>query len=212
MSREPIHIIGASGHAKVVIATILVGGGSVAGLYDDDPSKWGQSVLDHPIVGPSSAVPPGARAIIAIGSNRVRRDIGCRLAAQGVELATAVHPTACVHPSVKLGGGSVVFAAATIQPDARIGAHVIVNTNASVDHDCVLGDFVHVAPGVALAGNVTLEEGAFLGIGAVAVPGSRVGAWATVGAGGVVVQPIAAGVTAVGAPARPLARAKTVSA
>src|SRR5262249_58040314 len=116
-------------------------------------------------------------------------------------------PTAWVHPSVTIGAGTVIFAGAVIQPDATIGAHVIVNTRASIDHDCVLGDFVHVAPGVGLAGNVTLEEGAFLGIGAAAVPGSRVGAWATVGAGGVVIQPIAAGVTAVGVPARPPQRA-----
>jgi len=97
----------------------------------------------------------------------------------------------------------VVFAGAVIQPDAAIGGHAIVNTAASIDHDCVLGDFVHVAPGVRLAGSVVLGEGAMLGIGTVAIPGARVGAWSVVGAGAAILGELPANVVAIGTPARP---------
>jgi len=53
-----------------------------------------------------------------------------------------------------------------------------------------------------MAGVVHLGEGVFMGIGSRAVPGAEVGAWTTVGAGGVVLRALPAGVVAVGIPAR----------
>jgi sugar O-acyltransferase (sialic acid O-acetyltransferase NeuD family) len=203
---EPVAVIGAGGHAKVVVATLQAAGCPILAAFDDDERKWGTALLGVPVRGPVTAAPAEAPIIIGVGDNRARAALASRLGAAGACFATAVHPLAWVHASVTLGPGTVVFARATVQPDASLGAHVIVNTAASIDHDCVLGDFVHVAPGVLLAGGVTLEEGAFLGIGAAAIPGVRVGAWARVGAGGVVVDPVPAGLTAVGLPARPRAR------
>jgi acetyltransferase EpsM len=83
---------------------------------------------------------------------------------------------------------------------------VIINSSAVVEHECRIGDFAHVSSASALAGNVTVGEGAFLGVGARVLPGRRVGAWATVGAGAVVVDDVPDGLTVVGVPARPLVR------
>jgi sugar O-acyltransferase (sialic acid O-acetyltransferase NeuD family) len=141
--------------------------------------------------------------VIAIGDNRIRQKLAGEI---DMEWLTVVHPQSYVHSSVKLGEGSVVFAGAIIQPGAVIGAHAIINTGATVDHDCMVGDFVHLAPGVRLAGGVEIAEGAFLGIGAVVIPSRRVGEWAVIGAGGVVVKDITGGVTAVGVPAMPSPR------
>jgi acetyltransferase-like isoleucine patch superfamily enzyme len=60
----------------------------------------------------------------------------------------------------------------------------------------------HFAPGAQLAGNVYVEQGALLGIGACVIPGRRIGAWSVVGAGGVVIDDIPPYVTATGVPAR----------
>ena len=201
--REPVHVIGLGGHAKVVIAALRASGFEVAAAWDDDPARIGSAVLGVRVSGMTAECPRGALAVLAIGSNSVRRKIAAQL---NLRYATVVHPTAIVHESVALGAGTVVFAGAVIQPDTRIGEHVIVNTAASIDHDCDIGDFAHVAPGVRLAGTVTLGEGAFLGIGSSAVPGACVGDWAVVGAGGVVIHPVEAGVTAVGCPAKPIVR------
>jgi sugar O-acyltransferase (sialic acid O-acetyltransferase NeuD family) len=194
-------VVGAGGHAKVVIATIEASGGVVVAVLDDDPGRRGECLLGHLVRGPvsDSNVPEGALVVLGIGANETRSELARRLKGP---FGTVLHPGAIVHSSVELGMGTVVFAGVVIQPDTRIGRHVIVNTGASIDHDCVLEDFVHVAPGARLAGGVHLGEGVLMGIGSCAVPGVRVGTRAVVGAGGVVVSAIPADVTAVGVPAR----------
>ena len=195
-------VVGAGGHAKVVIATLLAAGQTVAGLLDDQPSRWGSAVLGYPVLGGLEQLEKaGSRAILAIGNNRARQTISERY--PSVVWVSAVHPSAVVHSSVRPGAGSVIFAGAVVQPDSSIGRHVIVNTAATVDHDCVLEEYVHLAPGSHLAGQVRLEQGAFLGIGSLAAPGVRVGAWSTVGAGGVVIRDLPPHSVAVGIPARP---------
>jgi sugar O-acyltransferase (sialic acid O-acetyltransferase NeuD family) len=205
-SSEPIAVIGAGGHAKVVIATLQALGIKVGAVFDDDPRRWQTTILDVAVRGPISALMETdyRAAIITIGNNGVRERVSEEL--KNLEWLTAIHPQSYVHPSVQIAEGTVVSAGAVIQPDVIIGSHVIVNTGATVDHDCVLGDYVHLAPGTHLAGGVQVGRGAFLGIGAVVIPYRRIGDWATIGAGGVVVKDIADNVTAVGVPATPIKR------
>lgn len=202
-------VLGAGGHAKVVIATLRAAGWEVAAAYDDAGEGRGREVAGVPVRGPlEAAVEAGHEAVvIAVGDNRGRRAVAERFAgARALPWVAVVHPAATVHPSVELGEGTVVFAGAVIQPDTAIGRHAIVNTGASVDHDCRLGDFVHVAPGARLAGGVTVGDGAFLGIGSVVIPGLAIGAWSTVGAGSAAVRPVEARATVVGVPARAVRR------
>lgn len=195
-------VVGAGGHGKVVIATLQAAGETVAGCVDDDPETFGHLVLGVPVVGPVETVARhGGGVVLAIGSNAAR----ARLAAAFPESdwRTVVHPAAQVHASASLGRGTVVFAGAVVQPDVEIGVHAILNTASTVDHDGRIGDYVHLAPGVHLSGGVTIEEGSFVGVGACAIPGTRIGAWGTVGAGAVVVGDLPPNTTSVGVPARP---------
>ncbi|MDH3200663.1 MAG: acetyltransferase [Myxococcales bacterium] len=197
---DNIVIVGAGGHAKVVIATVRAAGGEVVAAYDDDRARWGQQILGVPVKGPISAKDiGGAPAIVAVGNNRTRQSIAERLQAQWV---SACHPNTTVHPSVSIGPGTVIFAGSVIQPDATIGAHSILNTAVSVDHDCIVGDFVHIGPGARLCGGVTVDEGVLLGVGAKIAPNVEIGPWATAGAGAVCVVDIARETTVVGVPAR----------
>lgn len=201
MSAEaPVLVIGAGGHAKVIVGLAQVLGLEVACCVDDDPARIGGAVLGVPVRGPTGAVSlTGHRVVLGIGNNRTRARLASSLSCAW---ATLVHPRAFVHPSVTLGAGTVVFAGAVVQPEAVLGAHVIVNTGATVDHDCRVGDCAHLAPGVHLAGDVHIGDGAFLGVGVSVIPGRRVGAWATVGAGAAVVRDVAPGTVAMGVPAR----------
>lgn len=199
-------IIGAGGHAKVVIETArAMATFEPVGVLDDDASRWGSTVLGLPVTGP---IAPDRlrelgveRAVLAIGNNRARAALADRLEGL-VTWVTLVHPSAVVAPSVRLGEGTVVFAGAIVQPDSVIGRHVIINTGSSVDHDGVIGDLAHIAPGARLAGGVRVGEGALVGIGACVIPGRAIGDWATVGAGAAVVEDIPPGVVAKGVPAR----------
>lgn len=205
----PVLVIGAGGHAKVVIELLRAGGREVAGVLDADASP--RTVVGAPVIGSDDALPrlraEGlADAFVALGGNGLRARVGAGVRAAGFTLVNAVHPGAAVSPSVRLGGGVAVMAGACLNAETRVGDLAIVNTGASVDHDGDLGEACHVAPGCALAGNVTVGARAFLGVGCVAIPGVGVGEGTTVGAGSVIVRDIPAGVLALGAPARVVRR------
>lgn len=197
---EAVVVIGAGGHAKVVLATLEAQGSEIAGIFDDDPDLWGTQLQGIRIKGPvKEAHKYGRAGVLAIGSNRERKRLADELSFQWI---TAIHPSAILHPSVQFGQGTVVFAGSTIQPDTVIGDHVIVNTGAKIDHDCRIRSFAHVAPGVSIAGAVTLGQGVLMGIGSSVIPKVGVGDWTVVGAGAAVVGDLAAGITVVGVPAR----------
>lgn len=209
-----VAVIGAGGHAKVVISTLQAAGHIVSAVFDDDRTKLGTALLGVPVRGPvSDVLECHRRAVIAIGKNSIREELSKQLDQFGqIEWVAAVHPAAYVHQSVKVGPGAVVFAGAVIQPDATVGAHSIINTGATVDHDCIIGDFVHIAPGVHLAGGVRVGRGAFLGIGAAVIPYRSIGEWTIVGAGGLVIHDAPARLTLVGVPAVPLRKSERICA
>ncbi len=188
----------------MVVSTLLAAGYEVTCVLDDDPGKWGRLLLGIPVVGGLAELDRVSTglAVIGVGDNRARRLLAHRLTEVG--WATVIHPSAFVHGSVTLGPGTVVFAGAVVQPETVVGAHVVVNTRASIDHDCRVADFVHVAPGTSLCGGVSVSEGALLGVGSSVIPCRKVGRWATVGAGSVVVKDVPDEVTVVGVPARPV--------
>jgi sugar O-acyltransferase (sialic acid O-acetyltransferase NeuD family) len=205
--RGGVVVLGAGGHAKVVISTLRAAGEAVDVIYDDNSSRWGKTLRGIPIRGPISALGMHADrpAVIAVGDNAIRQSIAGKYPLRWI---TAVHPRACVDPTVELGAGTVVFAGAIIQPDSRIGAHAIVNTGATVDHDCQVHDFVHVGPGVHLAGGVRVSRGATLGTGCVAIAGVTIGENTTIGAAAAVIRDVPANVVAVGVPAHILRSAE----
>jgi sugar O-acyltransferase (sialic acid O-acetyltransferase NeuD family) len=203
---KPVWVLGAGGHAKVVIDTLrATGAWDVVGLLDDDGARWGTEYLAIPVEGEISDQLIGRFgvefAVIAIGSNYARAKIATRLT-HTISWVNAIHPTAHLASGVRLGVGCVVCSGTIVQPDAVIGDHAILNTMCSVDHDGIIGKFAHIGPGAHLGGNVKVGEGALLGVGSCVAPGRMVGAWAMVGAGAAVVNDIPKGVTAMGVPAR----------
>ncbi|WP_211253867.1 acetyltransferase [Deinococcus misasensis] len=195
-------IVGAGGHARVVLDTLQAMGKKVSGFLDDREALWGTSLAGLPVLGSVELLSDVQQAVIAIGNNAIRQKIAHDH--PHVEWICAVHPTAYVSPTARVGAGTVVFARAVVQPDARIGQHVIVNTASTVDHDSIIEDHVHLAPGCHLAGSVHVREGAFLGVGTCVIPGINIGAWSTVGAGATVTAPVPERQTVVGTPARPI--------
>ena len=203
-------IIGAGGHGKVVLDVLRAAGvHRPIGFLDADPAVANTAVAGLPVLGQINLLPKLRQqkirhAIVAIGDNRSRQSYIKSLREHGFELASAVHPTAHVSPTAKVGQGAVVCPTAVVGTEAAIADGVIVNTGAIVDHECVVGECVHLAPGVLLAGRVSVGTGAFVGLGSRVIQCLTVGEWATIGAGATVIRDVPAGVTVVGTPAKVL--------
>jgi sugar O-acyltransferase (sialic acid O-acetyltransferase NeuD family) len=204
----PVIVVGAQGHAKVVLDVLRECGFEVLGFVTREAGEKGaleglaglgdERVLER--YTPDKVML--ANGVGTVGPTARRRAVFERLHARGYRFATLVHPRACVARSAVLDQGAQVMAGAVLQPDVRVGANSIINTSASIDHDCVIGAHVHIAPGVTLSGAVRVGDGTHIGTGAIAIQGVSIGEEAFVAAGAVVVRNVPARRRVQGVPAQ----------
>ncbi|KRD62186.1 MULTISPECIES: acetyltransferase [unclassified Ensifer] len=200
-------IVGAGGHAKVVIEIARARGFEPACCTDANPTP--RTVLSVPVIGGDEQLEAifasGIRlAVVALGDNALRVRLSRQLLDMGYALPALVSPGALVSGSASVGRSSVVMSGAVINAETIIGDFAIINTNASVDHDCSVGHGAHIAPAAAVTGAVRIGECAFIGAGAILLPNISVGSSAIIGAGAVVNRDVPTGAKFVGIPARPL--------
>jgi sugar O-acyltransferase (sialic acid O-acetyltransferase NeuD family) len=191
---QRIVIVGAGAQGAIVADILERAGTPAIGFVDDTPGKNVLGTIDDLRTIEHDAI------IIAIGVNRLRREVVERLA--GERLTTAIHPFTSIAASATIGEGSMISAGAIVQPKAVIGRGVIVNTKASVDHDTVVGDFAHLSVGNTIGANVRIGEETLIAAGATVITGITIGARTVIGAGAVVVRDVPDDVTAFGVPAR----------
>ncbi len=203
----PVIVLGAGGHARVVVDVLDCLGLEVLGCVDPvAPAAMPAGLVylggDEEVLARDPAAVCLANGVGSIGRPTARVRLFARFKDRGYRFATVVHPAAVLAAGVELGEGVQVMARAVIQPGCRLGDDVIVNTGAVVDHDCRLGPHVHVAPGAVLSGGVTVGPEAHVGTGAAVIQGVMLGARCVVGAGAAVVADVPAEATVVGVPAR----------
>jgi len=202
---QDVIVLGSSGHAKVCIELLRAGGSSVA--YCIGAPDSGNTCLGVPVLQGDEHLKElrsrgYQRVFIAIGANRLRQRLAAFARDLGFQLVNAISPQAAISSTARLGSGIAIMAGAVINADCTIGDLAIVNTLASVDHDGSIGNAVHLAPHCGLAGNVTVGERSFLGIGSKVIPEITIGADVTAGAGSVIVTDIEPNMRIAGVPAK----------
>ena len=190
-------IIGAGGHARVLLDALQLSGCKVLGFVDPAFAKGSQGPGGLPVLGGDEALKDYSVSAVqlvngigSIGPTTSRGAVYRRGKEAGFSFARVVHPAAVVSASATLGEGVQIMAGCIVQSGAEIGANSIVNTRASVDHDCKIGETVHIAPGVTLSGNVRVGDRAHIGTGAVVIQGISIGADSLVAAGAVVYRDV----------------------
>ena len=180
-----LSIIGAGGHAKVVIDACQRSlPNAIIQVFDQSLSK--PKILGCPIHRYNRQAISTAPAHVAIGNNLTRARILQELLSHDLALLTVIHPTAIIASSAQIGAGCFIAAGAIIGPEAVIGQGVIINHNAVIDHECDIGHFAHIAPHATLGGNVTVGAYTLVGSSATLLPNLSLGDNVVVGSGAVV--------------------------
>lgn len=166
----------------------------------------GDDVLGVRVIG-ADELDADDRLVIALGSSQARREVAEQL--RHIPAGRLIAPSAVIGPGVTMGEGAVICDHCTVTASATIGRHFQCNIYAYVAHDCRIGDFVTFAPRVSCNGNVHVEDGAYIGTGAMIRNGTPdkptvIGAGAIVGMGAVVIRDVPPGATVIGNPARAL--------
>lgn len=204
-------ILGAGGHARVLIDCIQTSGAAeIHGILDPDQERWGLTMLEVKILGGdelmAGMIDEGVNFFVVglggTGDNTARRRLFEMGLSHGLKPFTVIHPTSIHSSSASIGAGSQLLAGSIINAGATIGKNVIINTGAVVEHDCRIEDHAHISTGAKLAGTVQVCTGAHIGIGAAVRQGIVIGQEAVVGAGAAVVKDVPPRTVVVGVPAK----------
>lgn len=207
--KRPLILLGAGGHARVLLSTLLELGRPILGFVEIDDSL--REMLGIRRIGSDDAVleyDVGEVLLVnGIGStgsvrNRLRAYESFR--ARGYCFESVIHPGAMIARETSLGDAVQIMAGAILQTGCIVHENCIINTGARIDHDCVIEAHAHIAPGAVLCGAVHVGARAHVGAGAILLQGVHIGSDSMIGAGAVVLSDVPASCTVVGIPARPV--------
>ncbi len=155
-----------------------------------------------PVVALSTLNPNEYEVVIAVGEPALRRTLADKARDAGFALPVLMHPGAQVSADAMVQSGCVICSGVFISCDTVIGRNVHLQPNASLGHDCQIGDDCVISSYANLAGHCRVGNGTFIGMNAVIRESTNVGAEAIISMGAAVFNDIAAGVIAMGNPAR----------
>lgn len=170
MTKEPILLVGAGGHACVCIDVLeREGRFAVAGLVGL-PDEVGTQILGYPVLGTDADLPAFlgdyAHALVTVGQIKTpepRMRLFDLLEQGGCALPVIVSPHAYVSVHATVGAGTIVMHGAVVNAGAVVGRNCIINSQSLVEHDAVIGDHCHIATAAAINSGVRIGAGTFIG-------------------------------------------------
>ena len=205
---NPVIIIGAGDHAKVLLDILLDQNENVIGLTDKNISKgtciYGVSVIgdDSEILKYKTDEIELINGIGSVGNTSLRRKVFVSLKEKGYVFKSVIHPSVIISKRAKIGEGTQLLAGSVVNTESEIGDNTIINTKASIDHGCVIGKHCHIAPGCSFSGCVRIGDCTHIGTGTSIIQGINIGKNVLIGAGSVVINDVSDNEKAFGVPAR----------
>jgi acetyltransferase EpsM len=203
----PFVIVGAGGLGREVLGWIANCGEAVRARFKVDAfvsefSDAGTVCHGIPVDTVEAWRERKPRYLIAVAEPAEKKRIALMLDSYGWQAETFIHDSAAIGLAPKIGAGTIICPRCCISTDATIGEHVLVNSASGVGHDAVVGNYCSLLGAVSVNGNVQVGEGVLFGAGAMVYPGKKVGDWAKVGLGSVVLRNVPANATVFGNPAQ----------
>lgn len=172
MTKVPILLVGAGGHARACIDVIEQEGRFVVAGLVGLPHEVGTRMLGYPVLGTDADLPPllgdYAHALVAVGQiktpePRIRLFDLLEQRHSGCVLPVIVSPRAYVSRHAKLGVGTIVMHGAVVNAGVVVGRNCIINSQSLIEHDVVIADHCHIATSAAINSGVRIGAGTFIG-------------------------------------------------
>jgi len=206
-------VVGSGGHAKVVIDILhemkFV---KIHGVTSNSLLPESQ-FFGYPVLGEDAVLKQFSNSnyLIAMGlggyrNNNSREQLFKYVKELGFNFINAIHPTAIISKTVKLGESVVIFPGAILNTDVQIGDNSIVATGTTIDHESIIGNNVLISAGVTVGAYSIIMDNALLALGSKVISGVKIGKNALVAAGAVVVKDVIDNEIVFGVPARKINR------
>lgn len=206
---KPWIIIGAGGHAKVLLDILRCNEQDILGFVEKSLSETNLDYCGYPLLGEEQISTQYAADDIylanglgSIGDSSDRKSLYENFAQLGYKFPAVIHPSAIIAQDVIISEGVQVMAGVVIQSGTNIDMNTIINTSSSIDHDCKIGKHCHIAPGSILSGSIKVGDSVHIGTGATLIQSVDIGEGALIGAGAVVINSVPSFTMAKGVPAK----------
>jgi len=211
-----IIIFGAGQIGNMVASILLEQNHSILGFVDDQQNGSISSSTKMPLLGPREYLKSNVdydAVCIGIGTIEARAAVSDWLEQNDIPTVSAIHLSAVISPEVTLGKNLIIGANSTLYVNPKIGNGCFIGPSVTVSHDTNVGEFCLLSVGSVIGARCDLNEKVFVGSAATIMPtgfGAQsrlsVGSCAVIGVGSTVISDVAAGVTVVGTPAKPLVK------
>lgn len=121
---------------------------------------------------------------------------------QGAKFVTLIHPTAVIGRTNKIGEGTIISPRVTITANVSVGRFVRIGGGSSIGHDVLIDDYCVISGTCGINGYARLEKGVFMGSHVAICPHAKVGEFARIGAGAVVLRKVKSNTLVSGNPAK----------
>ena len=212
MMNKDIYILGIGYNTPLIIELADLNGYTIKGLYNYDLNEVDlNNTLGYPVLGDysflyqSKSLDNSCNYALSMGNNKIRKELFERVKNAGGNVPTLVHPTASVSPLAKVSNeGVIIHANSTVQATAVIGSNTIVSYNSGITHTTHIGCHCYIASLTTIGAYCQVDDGVFIGMGSTIVSGKvgRIGSWAYIGAGSLVIAEVPENSLVYGSPAR----------
>lgn len=174
---QKIILIGAGGHAKVIVDTIEKSKKyDIIGFTDQNvpikPVYKNYHVIStdqHLEAIFNNGVQNAFICIGFMGLPSVREQIYFKLKKIGYTLPVIIDPSAVLASDVCIGEGTYIGKNTIINADVKIGKMCIINTAAVIEHECSIQDFTHISINATICGQTSIGKNVFIGANATVI-------------------------------------------
>jgi acetyltransferase EpsM len=208
MTPESLVILGGPNSGSIIVQTVARAASLRVAGFLNDYIPVGEDVCGHSVLGRFEdwgQLPENCVFIAAVHKATKMGEYSSRLDDLGIpedRWMSAIDPDAVVAADAQIGAGVYIGPHAVVMPRAKVGPHAALRAGCYVSHGVRIERHGFVGPNAVVSGESWLERGVYVGPGAVIRDGIRIGEFATVALGAVVVRNVPAAATVVGNPAR----------